>query len=259
MVISNGAIESNRIVFSQKILRTLGAILIVCGLLGAVNAKEKDGWWQNSSKTKQGAFIGAEFGLGETYIGLLSSAVAGSGFSPNINLIGGYHWYFMDEPYFHLGLRLKGHFGYSYHGADLYAYGLSNNGSSISADVHSIQGGIEPSFIWDFLDYKKHTLGAFFSPLGFEIGGYFGSLSANQNMGALPNNSIELTSYVKFIYMLNWGVHYYYNAKHFVFVGHRYRKVFGGYSANKVQGGKTSYGFIALPSHSFVISYGYKF
>lgn len=62
MTISNGlinAIHCNRIVFSQRILRTLGAILIVCGLLGAVNALNAKEW-QVTTAQKQGGFVGAE-------------------------------------------------------------------------------------------------------------------------------------------------------------------------------------------------------
>lgn len=212
-------------------------------LWGQVEVRE--GWWETSAQQKQGGFIGGEIGLGRTYVSLRSYLLSGTGFSPNLNVIGGYQWYFTDYPYFTIGLRLKGHFGYSYHGADLSYYYRYN---SASASVHSFQGGIEPAFIWDILDYKKHTFGWYASPIGFEIAGYFGSVSDSAQ-------SLDLTSYTKFIYTFGTGFHYYYNAKHLVFVGYRYREVFGGYSADT----GNSLGFIANPYHSFVVGYGYKF
>ena len=62
MTISNGTIRGNRIVFSQKILRVLGAILIAFGLLGAVNALNAKEW-HTTKEQKTGAFVGAEFGF----------------------------------------------------------------------------------------------------------------------------------------------------------------------------------------------------
>ena len=173
----------------------------------------------------------------------------GDGFSPNLNVMGGYQWYFMDEPYFHLGLRLKGHLGYSYYGADLGYY--TNVGS---ASTHSLQIGVEPSFIWDVLQYKQHTLGAYISPIGFEIGTYFGSANLYTGVNNTGVNT-NLTTYTKFIYLVGAGVHYYYNVKHMVFAGYRYRKIFGGYSKTT----PNSRGFIVRPWHSFVVGYAYKF
>lgn len=204
---------------------------------------QKEGWWQTSSKLKQGGFVGGEFGLGGAYVCVLGVYSCGDGISPNLNVTGGYQWYFMDEPYFHLGLRLKGHLGYSYYGADL---GYWKN---TSASTHSLQIGVEPSFIWDVLQYKQHTLGVYISPFGFEVGTYFGSVSSG------TANKSPLTTYTKFIYLFGAGVHYYYNAKHMVFAGYRYRKVFGGYSSTT----PNTYGFIVYPWHSFVVGYAYKF
>lgn len=206
---------------------------------------QKEGWWELSSKQKQGGFIGGEFGVGGAYVCVLGAS-CGDGFSPNLNVMGGYQWYFMDEPFFHLGLRLKGHLGYSYYGADLGYYGR------YAASTHSLQIGVEPSFIWDVLQYKKHTLGAYISPLGFEVGTYFGSASGNY---VAEKTSYPLTTYTKFIYLFGAGVHYYYDAKHMVFAGYRYRKVFGGYSSTT----QNTAGFIVYPWHSFVVGYAYKF
>lgn len=205
-----------------------------------------EGWWETSSKDKQGGFIGAELGLGETSV-YLQGGFSGTGISPNINIFGGYQWYFTDYPYFHLGLRLRGHLGYSYHGADVSYYSWS---TPHSVSAHSLQGGVEPAFIWDFLDYKKHTLGWYFAPIGFEIAGFFGSVTPSGSA-----ESIDLTSYTKFIWLVSSGVHYYYNNKHLVFLGYRYRKVFGGYS----QSTSTTLGFVVQPWHSFVVGYAYKF
>lgn len=104
-----------------------------------------EGWWETSSKDKQGGFIGAELGFGETSV-YLQGGFSGTGISPNINIFGGYHMVFTDYPYFHLGLRIRGYLD-SYHGADVSYYSWS---TPHSVSAHSL--------IWDFLDYKKHTL-----------------------------------------------------------------------------------------------------
>lgn len=119
---------------------------------------------------------------------------------------------------------------------------------SISASVHSLQGGVEASFIWDFLDYKKHILGWNASPVGFEVAGFFGSVDAN-------GQSIDLNSYVGFAYMFSSGIHYYYDTKHLVFLTYKYRNYFGNGSSHS--GDKI--GFFADPYHSFMIGYAYKF
>lgn len=147
----------------------------------------------------------------------------------------------------HFGLRLRGHLGYGNHGGDLSYYYYY--GDTISASVHSLQGGVEASFIWDFLEYKNHTLGWNASPVGFEIAGFFGSVSAG------GGESLDLNSYVGFAYMFSSGIHYYYNAKHLVFLTYKYRTYFGNGSANT--GNKI--GFYVSPYHNFMIGYAYKF
>ena len=122
-------------------------------MLGGGQIEVAEGWWETSSKDKQGGFIGAELGFGETSV-YLQGGFSGTGISPNITIFGGYQWYFTDYPYFHLGLRIRGYLG-SYHGADVSYYSWS---TPHSVSAHSLQGGVEPAFIWDFLDYKKHTL-----------------------------------------------------------------------------------------------------
>lgn len=84
--------------------------------------------------------------------------------------------------------------------------------------------------------------------MGFEVAGFFGSISDN-------TQSYDLTSYAKFIYIFSSGLHYYYNTKHLVFIGYRYRNVFGGYSKTEAN----SFGFLVQPSSSFVVGYAYKF
>lgn len=90
----------------------------------------------------------------------------------------------------------------------------------------------------------------YFKPIGFEIAGFFGSVTPSGSA-----ESIDLTSYTKFIWLVSSGVHYYYNNKHLVFLGYRYRRVFSGYS----QSTSTTVGFVVQPWHSFVVGYAYKF
>lgn len=141
MTISNGTIENNRIVFLQRILRTLSAILIAFALLSAVNALNAKEWHTTKAQ-KTGGFVGAELGFAPWW---------------SVGAMGGYQWYFYDKPYFHLGLRLVGHLDYS----------VVSLGST---SAHSIGLGIAPHFIWDFLNIDEHTLGWHFSPLGLDLG-----------------------------------------------------------------------------------------
>lgn len=140
MTFSNGAILGNRIVFSQRILRTLGAILIAFGLLGAVNALNAKEW-HTTKEQKTGGFVGAELGFAPGW---------------SVGAVGGYQWYFYDKPYFHLGLRLVGHLDYSMAAA-----------GNISG--HSVGIGIAPHFVWDFLNIDEHTLGWHIAPVGLNL------------------------------------------------------------------------------------------
>ena len=119
------------------------------------NSSLKYGWWQTSSKDKQGRFIGGELGFSNGWIGQnsIEYIIGGdSTFVPHINMIGGYQWYFLDKPWLHLGLRLKGYLGYS-------NYSVDNSHHLSNITSHTIHTGIEVGAIYDFVQYKEHTLG----------------------------------------------------------------------------------------------------
>lgn len=199
MTISNGAILGNRIVFSQRILRTLGAILIVCGLLGAVNALNAKEW-QVTTAQKQGAFAGAELAFAPWW---------------GVSAIGGYQWYFYDKPQFHLGLRLTGRLSYSFNPTEYALY---------SSNWHTIGIRVVPAFIWDFLNIDEHTLGWHFAPIGLGVNIVTNSTTCKSQSYYCTNGSV--TSF-GFQYEFATGLHYYYTAHHQALLTFRYGGVGG--------------------------------
>ena len=86
-----------------------------------------------------------------------------------INIMGGYQWYFYNRKWFHLGVALRTHIGYTNYNVvleDYYVYSYKYGILDITA--HGIQYGMEAQFIWDFLNIGAHTLGVHIAPLGFE-------------------------------------------------------------------------------------------
>ncbi len=156
-----------------------------------------------------------------------------------INIIGGYQWYFYNKPHFNLGLRFKAYLGYSitYMREELHDY------SNIDGDVynidqttdligHNLYYGADAQFLWDFLDRGSHTLGVHLSPLGFEGHiGFDGSVT-NTKQENIENGNVvwsysgKITNsggygYTTY-YIINLGIHYYYNIHHQVFVTYKH-------------------------------------
>lgn len=235
-----------------------------------------------SSNPKTGGFIGGEFSASMT-IPKSESEVYPSAhiyvdttYSPKfdipINIIGGYQWYFYNKPHFNLGLRFKAHLGYSYsyqkitvidqrtHYSDFTGDFMGSQYSETNAKYinHTMYYGAEAQFLWDFLDRGSHTLGVHFSPLGFEGQVIFYKTEGTFIIeGILPNgshvkysgnmdfqdlNNYTSTHYVN--YVINLGIHYYYNIHHQVFVTYKHNfEIKGENTNNSRHFGKVFFGY----------------
>ena len=174
-----------------------------------------------------------------------------------VNLMGGYQWYFYNRPWFHLGVAIKAHIGYTNYNDEF--YDLRSDGIWYASEVtaHGIQYGLEAKFLWDFLNKGNHSLGVSVAPLGFEGS----SIIYNErfDFGALDINVYRTKQYgraekgnkTSFTYTFSGGLHYYYNINHQLFVYYKYR-----YYSDIVTG-KTRYVF--APSHTLMTGYAYKF
>ncbi|MGX2982457.1 hypothetical protein [Helicobacter sp. 23-1045] len=149
--------------------KVLVAILLCGALFSQANAKE----WHTTKEQKTGGFVGAELGFAPGW---------------SVGAVGGYQWYFLDKPYFHLGLRLVGHLDYSGY-----------------VSVHSVGIGVAPHFVWDFLNIDSHTLGWHIAPAGL-------------NLNFLIGNTLSFSPGYEF----NLGLHYFYNIHHQVDFSFRY-------------------------------------
>ncbi|MGX2983516.1 outer membrane beta-barrel protein [Helicobacter sp. 23-1045] len=167
-----------------KIHKICGVVAI-CALLSSAYSAE----WHTPLEKKEGGFVGAEFGFAPTF---------------DIGAIGGYQWYFYDKPYFHLGMRLAGHFKYLYY---------QDNRKYAKGKIHFLTLGISPQFIWDFLNIDSHTLGVHFAPLGFNIQARF-----------YENTTSATSSWNMFIaaYEFSIGLHYYIDISHQLYLTFRF-------------------------------------
>ncbi|RDU53080.1 hypothetical protein [Helicobacter sp. MIT 01-3238] len=246
-------------------LSTLAFILafsLFGGVARADSTKNSDPYKVGIKKPKTGGFVGGEFGIGSaySYANTYPSGFSYSGSSTHstfpINVFGGYQWYFYDRPWFHFGVRVRGHIGYTNYNtsfSDWWYWGYRNN-AKFSISSHAIQYGVEAQFLWDFLNMGEHTLGWHFAPIGLGGSTFFGSLKVN---GLGNNASIEddLTTTTKFNYLFSTGFHYYYNAKHMVFATYKYQYFNSDYQPTSTN--RASYSLIAY--NSFMLGYAYKF
>ena len=252
---------------------TLAFILVVSlfgGIARADSAKNSDPYKVGIKKPKTGGFVGGEFGIGSAYSYANARVYYGtnwydynyhSGSSTHstlpINVFGGYQWYFYDRPWFHFGVRVRGHIGYTNLNTSFSDWGWYNRNAKFSISSHAIQYGVEAQFLWDFLNMGEHTLGWHFAPIGLGGSTFFGSLKASSSNATNSNLSVEddLTTKTKFSYLFSTGFHYYYNAKHMVFATYRYQYYSSDYepTANN----RASYHITAY--NSFMLGYAYKF
>ena len=196
-----------------------------------------------------------------------------------IYLVGGYQWYFYNKPHFNLGLRFNGRLGYYYQAAEQkyesymsYSYlgvDVINNTATAQKSInHILLYGTDAQFLWDFLDRDKHSFGVHFSPIGFEGQTSFNSYSEthysfisqiyNDNTPPYIVSSNEKYSSSgaihSFSYTINFGIHYYYNIHHQIFVTYKhYWGLFSVYNG-KVTAETDRYGYGAVH-----FSYAYKF
>ena len=252
--------------YFYRILSFAFCFILVFSLFGGVaradSTKNSDPYKVGIKKPKTGGFVGGEFGIGSaySYANTYPSGFSYSGSSTHstfpINVFGGYQWYFYDRPWFHFGVRVRGHIGYTNYNtsfSDWWYWGYRNN-AKFSISSHAIQYGVEAQFLWDFLNMGEHTLGWHFAPIGLGGSTFFGSLKVN---GLGNNASIEddLTTTTKFNYLFSTGFHYYYNAKHMVFATYKYQYFNSDYQPTSTN--RASYSLIAY--NSFMLGYAYKF
>ena len=245
---------------------------MVFSLFGSIaradSTKNSDPYKVGIKKPKTGGFVGGEIGFGGAYTWIDAYIYNSQGqYQGNywgssdhtaipLNVFGGYQWYFYDRPWFHFGVRVRGHIGYTNYNtsfSDWWYWGYRNN-AKFSISSHAIQYGVEAQFLWDFLNMGEHTLGWHFAPIGLGGSTFFGSLKVN---GLGNNASIEddLTTTTKFNYLFSTGFHYYYNAKHMVFATYKYQYFNSDYQPTSTN--RASYSLIAY--NSFMLGYAYKF
>ena len=153
-------------------------------------------------KQKSGGFLGAEFGVGLRFSLDRPDLIA--------NIFGGYQWYFIDSnPYFQLGLRLRGHFGYINNTIKDYNY---------SEKINGFQYGLEAHLVMDFLNTAKHTLGGHIAVLS----GFGGIHTFHKSYDSYGWYSVEEQNkkwqQMKFyVIPFSTGIHYYYDTNHQIF------------------------------------------
>ncbi|MGX2972817.1 outer membrane beta-barrel protein [Helicobacter sp. T3_23-1059] len=175
-----------------------------------------------------------------------------------INIFGGYQWYFYDRPWFHFGVRVRGHIGYSNYNTKMSDYNsLYSTNVDFALSSHAIQYGVEAQFLWDFLNMGQHTLGWHFAPIGLEGSTFFDKFSITASGNAQGTGEYDTNIHTKFSYVWNTGLHYYFNAKHMVFATYKYRGYSSGYqTAGK---GQNSIRYYNYSNNSFMLGYAYKF
>lgn len=193
---------------------------------------------------KTGGIVGGEFGIGSATAGIRIDGAYGIASYPIVplNIFGGYQWYFYDRPHYTFGVRVRGHIGYT-------NYNTTFKGwySSASLTSNSIQYGVEGQLLWDFLDYKEHTAGMHFAPLGFEIAHFFGE-------GKRNGTTYDLGSHTKFAFTVSIGLHYYYAINHQVSATYKYRTYSASY--NYYSNARRYY---SVANSVFMLGYAYKF
>lgn len=171
-----------------------------------------------------------------------------------INLMGGYQWYFYNRPWFHLGVAIKAHIGYTNYNEKFEDYRSDSRWWASELTTHGIQYGLEAKFLWDFLNKGNHSLGVSVAPLGFE--GSTIIYSERYDFGARANEiktygRVEKGIQTTFTYTFSGGLHYYYNINHQLFVYYKYR-----YYSTIITDIQR---YVFAPSHTLMTGYAYKF
>ena len=163
-----------------------------------------------------------------------------------------------DRPWFHFGVRVRGHIGYTNYNTEINRnYSSYTDNVNLSISAHGIQYGIGAEFLWDFLNIGEHTLGWHFAPINLEGSTFFGSYEATINDGTTKDFKIsgDLVTHTKFAYMFNTGIHYYYNARHMVFATFRIRH----YSVSTENSTMEKIGYSTTSHYTLMHGYAYKF
>lgn len=226
-------------------------------MVRADSTKNSDPYKVGIKKPKTGGFVGGEFGFGSSYATTENIdgyyTPSGNGTAFPINVFGGYQWYFYDRPWFHFGVRVRGHIGYSNYNADISRY-LYGGRLNIALSAHAIQYGAEAQFLWDFLNMGEHTLGWHISPVGLEGSTFFGSFEATATAVNIKVSG-DLAGHTKFTYAFSTGFHYYYSARHLVFATYKSRY----YNLNESVGDANKLGYSTTANNLLMLGYAYKF
>lgn len=172
-----------------------------------------------------------------------------------INLMGGYQWYFYNRPWFHLGVAIKAHIGYTNYNEEFYDSYYDGRWLASEVTAHGIQYGLEAKFLWDFLNKGNHSLGVSVAPLGFE--GSTIIYNDNYDFGVEAGNTkthygnYEKGTQTAFTYTFSGGLHYYYDINHQLFVYYKYR-FYSNIITDKMR-------YVFAPSHTLMTGYAYKF
>lgn len=201
------------------------------------------------SNPKTGGFFGGEIGLGifSFYDNVGGAETISNPPSFNINLIGGYQWYFYNHPNFSLGVRAKGYLGYGYSKSSL----KDNNNNYYYHSSNEFNIGSELQILWDFLNIDKHSLGIHFSPIGFDIETMINNKSydTSKAIQATLNPGKQTVVDTTPSYTVSTGIHYYYNANHQLFLDYKYFANGSGYQND----------YVLTKRHQFTLGYSYKF
>lgn len=211
-----------------------------------------------------GCFIGLDIGvaLSENYMfvdvtNLYPSSLTKNMVAVPINLNLGWQWYFTKNS----GLRFKALVGYSNYSSNLGSFTNINVDPDYPEDAtlkfslnsNAIQYGLEAAYLFDFIYTEKHTFGADIS-VGFEGSSFFGQSLKRSGLA----DKISVDSYSKFTWTSSVGLHYFLNVHHQFFVAYKYRG-YSNKSVNISDEGMTIGKISSTPSHTFVLSYAYKF
>lgn len=174
-----------------------------------------------------------------------------------INLMGGYQWYFYNRPWFHLGVAIKVHIGYTNYNEKFYDSYYDGRWYATDMTAHGIQYGLEAKFLWDFLNKGNHSLGVSVAPLGFEGSSIIWQEYHTWDLGGIKKHVRTDTkgTQTAFTYTFSGGLHYYYDINHQLFVYYKYR--FYSDIVSMPRPGKAKYAF--APSHTLMTGYAYKF
>lgn len=174
-----------------------------------------------------------------------------------VNLIFGHQWYYA----LNQGVRFKAYIGYTNYNSSMPSFRVigDTNKYDMSVISHALQYGLDVAWVYDFIANGKHNFGLDFNVLGLE------GTSFVANRGEMADATIFRDSsagaYTKFAYSGGLGLHYFHNTHHQFFIEYRYRSYTTTQNVEFIgaQGQKAGMTLSSTPTHTFALSYAYKF